>query len=789
MTGRRLLLVSYLFPPYAGIGALRTGKLAKFLTERGWDVRALAADTHEAKSLPLEIPADHVRHTGWFEVDHALDRFVPAWYRRKPAVPAGAAAEPAATGASAESGGESRLRAALRRAYVEMVRWPDNRIGWLPEAVRAGREMMRDWRPDLIYASAPPFTSLIVADRLSRETGVPWVAELRDLWLDHPYYSYSRPRRLVEQVWERRVLGRADGLVTVSRPWAERLRRKYGKPIALIMNGYVLEDFPELPPAEPSREGPLRIVYTGHIYEGYRDPSPLFEAIAGLGPLRDKVVCEFVGTSNEALMPLARRHGVEDRVLVRPPIPYRDSLRLQMQADVLLHLQWNDPREEGTISGKLFEYVAARRPVLGLGYDAGSVAAILRDQGAGIVRNDAPGIRAALEGWIAAKEAGGIEPLPESAAAGLSRADQYAELERFLLALERQRASRHLAAAPTRDPVGFVATPRFAPVAADPGEPPTLVALVDTEEDFDWRQPFSRESFGVNSLASLPKAQALFDRFGIVPTYLVDYPVVASEVGRELLRGWAAEGRCVIGAQLHPWVNPPHDEAVNVHNSFAGNLPPLLERQKLLRLIEAIETGCAVRPQVYKAGRYGLGSGTLALLEELGFLVDTSVVPRTDYSAEGGPDYSGFGPDPFWFGRARPLLELPVTRGFAGPLSAMGPSIFPRLDRSLTTRKYLLGPLARINALQRITLTPEGITLDEMKQLTMALMRNGQRIFTFSFHSPSLSPGNTPYVRTEAEAQRFFATVEGYLDYFRTTLGGRAATPLELHRRYAGSGP
>ncbi|MCW5729140.1 MAG: glycosyltransferase [Alphaproteobacteria bacterium] len=783
----RILLVSYLYPPYAGIGALRIGKLSRFLMERGWDVRVLAADSGEAKNLPVEIPEERVVYTPWFEVDHAIDSLIPDWYRRR----ARAAATPAAadalggasSGATGGGGAESRLRVALRRLYCELVRWPDNRIGWLPHAVRAGSTLLADWRPDIIYASAPPFTSLLVADRLARRFSIPWIAEFRDLWIDHPYYSYSAARKVLERIWEGRVLDRAAAMVTVSPPWQGVLRRKFGKPTALIMNGFVLEDFPEMPPARPSAEGPVRIVYTGHIYEGYRDPTPLFQAIGLLGEERGRVRVEFVGTSNEVVRALARRCGVEDLVQVSPPIPYREALRLQMNADVLLHLQWNDPREEGTISGKLFEYIAARRPVLGIGYDGGSVAQIMREHGAGIVCNEAEGIARQLRTWIAEKASGGIAPLPERSPQGLSRAEQFASLERFLNEL---RPSLRRDPQPRRDQTGMTRSRFHAPIDAAALERPALVAIVDTEEDFDWRQPFSRENFSVSSLGNLSLAQDVFQRWNIVPTYLVDYPVVTSDMGQALLGAWSREGRCLVGAQLHPWVNPPHQETVSKANSFAGNLPRALERAKLAALTEEIQARIGVRPKVYKAGRYGLGPNSAEILEDLGYLVDTSIMPHTDLSAEGGPDYSGFGATPFWFGQHRRLLSLPVSRGFAGSLAWAGPRIFPRLDRSALTRYAILGPFARLHAMERITLTPEGITFDELRRLTESLLAGGQRVITFSFHSPSLSPGNTPYVRTERDLKEFITTTERYFRYFLETIGGVAMTPIALYERLSG---
>jgi glycosyltransferase involved in cell wall biosynthesis len=572
MTKRRILLVSFLFPPNAGIGGLRVGKLAKFLTERGWDVRVLTCESGGAKDLPVEIPAEHIVRTAWFEVDHALDRFIPDWYRGN--ATAGANNGQASGAATTAIDVGVPLKSTLRRVYTEIVRWPDSRIGWMPHAMRQGRTLLDRWRPDFIYASAPPATCAVIADALSRRYRVPWIAEFRDLWTDNPYYDHSEKRRKLERVWERRVLGRAAGIVTVSHPWRAHLERKFGKPTALAMNGYVLEDFPATPPLPASTEGAVQIVYTGGIYEGYRDPTPLFQAIARLAPAeREQVRVDFVGASNETIRTLAQRCGVEDRVTVGPPIPYREALRMQMRADVLLHLQWNDPKEEGTISGKLFEYFAARRPVLGIGYDSGSVAQLLREHQAGAVCNAPDGIAGMLRDWIRQKQAGGIAPLSDIAVAGLSRNEQFEKVERFLLALKPTAMPAKAAALPARDMTGMSRTKHYRPIDTSAWSRPCLVALIDTEEDFDWRQPFSRENQSTASLANLNRAQEVFQRFGVVPTYLVDYPITKNPMGPELIGDWARQGHCVVGAQLHPGVNPPHAETVGVHNSYAGNLP------------------------------------------------------------------------------------------------------------------------------------------------------------------------------------------------------------------------
>src|SRR5262249_32789342 len=145
-------------------------------------------------------------------------------------------------------------------------------------------------QPDFIFASAPPFTALLVAKRLSDEFRIPWVAELRDLWTQNPYYAHPRWRRLVDQVIERRVLTSAHSLVTVTPLWARHLKSRYPhKPVETILNGYAEEDYRNLSPRTDQTSRVVSILYTGNIYRGYRDPSMLFSAIRLLWRERDKV--------------------------------------------------------------------------------------------------------------------------------------------------------------------------------------------------------------------------------------------------------------------------------------------------------------------------------------------------------------------------------------------------------------------------------------------------------------------------------------------------------------------
>ena len=192
---------------------------------------------------------------------------------------------------------------------------------------------------------------------------------------------------------------------------------------------------------------------------------------------------------------------------------------------------------------------------------------------------------------------------------------------------------------------------------------PTLLVAIDTEEEFDWRAPPDPNRRSVTNIRQQPLLQAVFDRLGVVPTYLVDHPVATDPQAVAILRGFAAAGRCEIGAHLHPWVTPPIEEPVDAWHAFACNLPPALERRKLETLTHAIEDAFAIAPRIYRAGNYGVGPHTTRFLAELGYAVDSSIVPFTDFRAQGGPNFEHWSAEPFE--TAEGVVEIPLSAGFA----------------------------------------------------------------------------------------------------------------------------
>ena len=293
-----------------------------------------------------------------------------------------------------------------------------------------------------------------------------------------------------------------------------------------------------------------------------------------------------------------------------------------------------------------------------------------------------------------------------------------------------------------------------------------FVVFVDTEEEFDWGQPLARENRSVSAVAALPAAQARFAASGVPLALMVDHPIATDPRAIDLI-GPLLTGGTAVGTQLHPWVNPPFDEALTPANSFAGNLPRELEAAKLTALTDAITDAFGTRPTAYRAGRYGLGPASFDLLAAHGYRLDSSMRPGFDYASEGGPDFSALGNQAF---RVGGIVELPLTTVFTGAARSGGMKLYQAAGRIPKGRAVL----ARSGLFQRIPLTPEGIPVREALEAIRVALGEGVRVLSFAFHSPSLEPGHTPYVRDEADLRAFWLWWDKMLAEL-DRLGARAA--------------
>lgn len=269
----------------------------------------------------------------------------------------------------------------LYKRYLELVHYPDAEKGWKPFGVKAGDELLRKEDIDAMISSSSPVTTHIIAKELKNKYNILWVADFRDLWTQNHNYPYSKLRKFFEKRLEIKTLTTADAFVTVSSPMTEKLKMLHkGKSAYTITNGF---DPEKMSDGKADLTSKFTITYTGQIYTK-QDPSKLLVA------LKDLISEKTLDTGNVSV----RFYGPENKLLARKIEEYRlaavvrqygvvsreVSFEKQRESQLLLQLNYEDEKEKGLYSGKIFEYLAARRPILATGGFGNDVVEALIDE-------------------------------------------------------------------------------------------------------------------------------------------------------------------------------------------------------------------------------------------------------------------------------------------------------------------------------------------------------------------------------------------------------------------------
>lgn len=298
--------------------------------------------------------------------------------------------------------------------------------------------------------------------------------------------------------------------------------------------------------------------------------------------------------------------------------------------------------------------------------------------------------------------------------------------------------------------------------AAQPAQP-VCCLCIDAEEDFDWDSPVEGTGFSTDCMHRIADLRTIVAAYGLRPTYLLTYPVLEDPQAVRMIRAQYDRGECDLGIQLHPWVTPPFDRPAG-SSSYLGSLDAAIEERKLVCLAERFRAAFGEAPRNFRAGRYGLSRSTTGLLEKHGFRTDTSLAPRTDYRPTGGPDFSAFDCEPFWFGQQRPLLEMPLCRSLVGWSGRFAPALYRAVSGPVWDRWRITAILSRLRCAERVTLSPEGNDAAAMRRFLRHRIGLRQAIFSLSFHSSSLMPGRNPYVRSRADLHVFYDRLSEILD-------------------------
>lgn len=322
----------------------------------------------------------------------------------------------------------------------------------------------------------------------------------------------------------------------------------------------------------------------------------------------------------------------------------------------------------------------------------------------------------------------------------------------------------------------------------------TISVTVDTEEEGLWGGGFPVRNCTTENLRGLSRFQRQCEKYSIPPTYLIDAPVMDDRQAVSELKEWMNQGICEIGSHTHPWCNPPLvSEPVSNRESFFMNLPLDLQFEKLRWLTDRISNEFCKPPLSYRAGRYGFSTASIPHLCELGYIVDSSVLPFYDYSAEDGPDFRTSSRQPNWMRAEKTdhmILELPISTGFSRPgFYSLRKRLWGCIGGRLGRKTKIAGLAVRLGLTRHIKLTPEGTTLGHLKGLVDGLVQDGFKHLILMLHSTSLMAGFSPYSKTPEALEDFYRRLDGILRYATEHHGFQGATLYQASQQLRRSLP
>jgi glycosyltransferase involved in cell wall biosynthesis len=415
----KVLLITMYFPPAGGGGVQRPLKTATHLPALGIETHVLAPDDPK-----------------WLHRDEDLRPPTQAFVHRARYL--GPRARLPSEELHGLEGGElmlARAKLAYRRALL-----PDASVTWLPTAVPAAVRLVKREGIDVVITTSPPNSLNLIGAAVKRLTGVHWVADLRDSVVGNADVRFDRravraKEKALRQV-VRLIAGSADAVVAVSETIADEVRAfEPAGPVRVIPNGCDFDDFAGLEYRSGER---FRFTHTGSFF-GKRDPRPFLSALAASG--LDDVVARFVGDFKAADREWVAGLSLGDRLALLPYVPHRQALELQRDSEAnLLLLPEAAGRGRVVPSGKIFEYLAAERPILAAVPPDGAAAELVRQTGAGVVvaPDDEKGLREAILGLHARWRAGRLTNgyLSDEERRRLSRRTRVEELAELLWSLK-----------------------------------------------------------------------------------------------------------------------------------------------------------------------------------------------------------------------------------------------------------------------------------------------------------------------------------------------------------------
>ena len=379
---KRILIITYYWPPSGGSGVQRWLKMSKYLPENGWQPVIYTAENAEYPvedpSLEKDVrPETEVIRRPIVEPYNYYKKFLGLKKEQK--VKAGFIDE---TGK--QKGWKERLSVWIRGNFFI----PDARCWWVKPSVRYLKNYLKDHPVDAIISTGPPHSMHLIAMKLKKVLGLPWIADFRDPWTEIDYYSDLHLTRWADRKHHRlehEVLTQADKVVTVAPDGAQRLEKLGAKDVVTIYNGFDRDDDAASTVTPPDK---FTITYLG-VLSKIQSPEKLWQSFGELVKEND-ILCKslkinMIGQIDKAVANAIKENGLDDHVVFTPYIPHDQVAEVHRSSTLLLLLLMPDsePRAKGLLTGKLFEYLASGRPILCIGPEDGDAARIINETHAG----------------------------------------------------------------------------------------------------------------------------------------------------------------------------------------------------------------------------------------------------------------------------------------------------------------------------------------------------------------------------------------------------------------------
>ena len=394
---KRVLIITYYWPPTGGSGVQRWVKFAKYLPSEGWQPVIYTPENPEQlavdHSLEAEIPEDtEIIKTHITEPYELYKRFLKR------------------SGHSKEAVEVNPVNAQNKSLAQKVAMWirgnlfrPDPRCLWIRPSVRFLKKYLEEHPVDLIVSTGPPQSMHLIGRRLAEETGLPWIADFRDPWTKIFYFKHLAMTKATER-WhhrmEKKVLDDATAVVAVSPLVQQEFQAMTQTPVELITNGYDECDFPDErnTAAAGGPDKDFTVTHTG-LFAADGNPTVLWEVLAEKcaddADFRSKLKIRLIGKTDEQIIKAIDNAGLKENLTDLGYQPHNIAVEEQRQASLLILPLRKEPEYRAVLPGKLFEYLASCRPIFGIGQTDGAMSMILNQTKIGVVLdwNDKEGIR------------------------------------------------------------------------------------------------------------------------------------------------------------------------------------------------------------------------------------------------------------------------------------------------------------------------------------------------------------------------------------------------------------